>query len=264
MASRKLTAKAPAFQFYPTDFLSDPKVMVMTAEEVGAYWLLICACWLDGELPNDARYLAKLAKLSDEQFARVWPAVERCFRATDTGYTHGRLERERAKQREYRKAKSVSGLRGAKSRWQKDGTAMRSPSTKNGTPIVLPMAKDGSSSLSSSSSSTSVIKNIPPKEPADPRVKTFIEWFQSEYQSRRNGAEYLVPWPRDTALVKKMLKVVDLGQLQDCARILLSEKTDDKFIQDSDRSIGVLSIKFNWLNDKRAAWVARHRGTGAA
>lgn len=94
---------------------------------------------------------------------------------------------------------------------------------------------------------------------ADQRVPDFIKWFFDAYQELRS-ATYVVNGGRDGALVKRLLKVVTFEQLVDCALILLDERTDDRFIQESDRGIGILSLKINWLNARRAAYLARKNG----
>jgi len=60
---------SPAFQYYPKDFLSSRKVTVMSAEQVGAYWLICSHAWLStppGTLPDDDQLLARLARLTNE------------------------------------------------------------------------------------------------------------------------------------------------------------------------------------------------------
>jgi len=52
----------PAFLLYAQDFIADPKVAVMTTEEVGAYFLLLCFNWVDGHLPDDDKKLATLSR----------------------------------------------------------------------------------------------------------------------------------------------------------------------------------------------------------
>lgn len=44
--------KSPAFQFYPSEFLTDENIINMTFEEKGIYISLICHCWINGSLPN--------------------------------------------------------------------------------------------------------------------------------------------------------------------------------------------------------------------
>ena len=100
---------------------------------------------------------------------------------------------------------------------------------------------------------------MPAKDPPDPHVKEFLGWFQAEYPRHRHGASYLVRWAKDAPLVKSMLKTVPLERLQRLAQVLLTDKTDDPFIVATDRGIGILSARFNWLNDRLATWEA-HRG----
>lgn len=97
-------------------------------------------------------------------------------------------------------------------------------------------------------------------KPPDPRVKEFLTWFGSEYATRRHGAAYLVRWEKDGSLVKAMLGATDLDRLKNLARIMLADTCSDPFVQESDRGIGILSAKFNWLSDRLAAWEAT-RGT---
>lgn len=106
-------------------------------------------------------------------------------------------------------------------------------------------------------------KDSPPKGPADPRVREFLVWFTEEYKTRRFGAEYLVSWPKHTAIVRRLLKGSSLERMQNCARILLSEKTEDDYIVNSDRGIEVFSGKYNWLSERLARFEAS-RKVGAA
>lgn len=104
--------KAPAFQIYAADFLADKNVMVMSAEEVGAYWLLILVCWREGILPNDVEELAALARTPMKRFEASWKKrIARCFVRTESGgWTHQRLEKERVKQAENREKKQKAAL----------------------------------------------------------------------------------------------------------------------------------------------------------
>lgn len=104
---------------------------------------------------------------------------------------------------------------------------------------------------------------VPPKKPADPRVKEFLDWFQAEYKRRRHGADYLVTWNRDAALVKQMLGATDLARLKRLSQVLLSDKCDDEFIVQTDRGVPILKAKFNWLSERLAAWEAA-RGVARA
>jgi uncharacterized protein YdaU (DUF1376 family) len=55
------------YKHVPRDFMSSPDVTMMTAEEIGTYFLLLQSAWLGGAdctLPNDPERLAKLARVS--------------------------------------------------------------------------------------------------------------------------------------------------------------------------------------------------------
>jgi uncharacterized protein YdaU (DUF1376 family) len=104
--------KSPSFQFYPGDFLSDLNVRVMSLEELGAYTLLICTCWIEGSLPNDLSKLASIARMSPRRFERSWNAhLQQCFffDPKKNVFRHKRLEKELKKQRAFRKQKSEAG-----------------------------------------------------------------------------------------------------------------------------------------------------------
>ena len=60
-----MTEKAPAFQWYPKDYLSDLNVVVMTLEEEGAYRRLMDYCWLHGSIPDDMAALGAMCKNTD-------------------------------------------------------------------------------------------------------------------------------------------------------------------------------------------------------
>jgi len=89
-------------------------------------------------------------------------------------------------------------------------------------------------------------------------AKSFLGWFHQQYKTDRNGADYLIHKKKDEPIVRYLLKHFPADRLQKLAKIMLSEKTDDSFIVESDRSISVLKIKANWLNDRLAAWERRN------
>jgi uncharacterized protein YdaU (DUF1376 family) len=114
-------SKSPAFQYYPLDFLGDRNTLVMSAEEIGAYWLLISSCWIEGDLPNDIEDLAGIARMPVDRFQKSWEKrISRCFVQLANGqWVHPRLEEERAKQEEWAQRNSENGKKGAEKRWNK-------------------------------------------------------------------------------------------------------------------------------------------------
>lgn len=109
------STKAPAFQFYPKDFLFDEEQSLMSLAEAGAYIRLMSRCWLYGSLPNDVGELAVLCGATKNQMSKFWPAIAKCFKQRGDGrWVHPRLEKERAKQQEYRKQMASNGAKGGR------------------------------------------------------------------------------------------------------------------------------------------------------
>ena len=241
--------QAPAFQFYPKDFLTSERVRLMSYTERGIYITMLCHCWLEGSLPSDHKVLSKLVQLPIARFTRLFTnSIGACFRLNeaDGRLYNPRLDVERSKQESYRRRQSDKGRASAEARFNRGSTVVQPA-------LVQP---DGNSSISNLH--TPVKKGAthlePPKKPADPRVGEFLKWFPEEFRKRRNGAEYLVKHGKHGALVKQMLGATDLERLKKYAAIML--KTNDDFIAETDRGIEILSARFSWLSDKLAAWEA--------
>lgn len=78
---------------YVGDYLSD--TAHLTAEEHGAYLLLIMAYWQSGRaLPNDPKRLALIARLPNERWTDVERTLQQFFNVTPTEWQHERIEAE--------------------------------------------------------------------------------------------------------------------------------------------------------------------------
>ena len=153
--------KRPSFQWYPKDYLTDLSIEVMTLEEEGAYRRLMDYEWLHTGLPNDMAQLAKLCRITEARFKKLWPALEPCFKPNRKGtrLIHPRLAAERRKQDLHHKQKSNAGKKGAAAR-HGDTSGTAKTKDKAGTATVLPVAESSSRALSSSSASA--VKEKPP------------------------------------------------------------------------------------------------------
>ena len=196
--------KAPAFQFYASDFRADAKVSAMTFEEVGVYILLLTFCWTEGAIPSDPKALARLLKTDVRTIERVWPALAPCFTNQGENYIQERMERERAKLAAYRQRAATKGTKGATARWQKHGagnaTEMPVPSDTDATGIAQAKPSDGSSSSSSSSDNPqppvgAVVPDMPDSLLVDAalaaKAARLFEGWPEVYAKARSGA-----WPR--------------------------------------------------------------------
>jgi uncharacterized protein YdaU (DUF1376 family) len=195
-----IPGKSPAFQFYPNDFLADANVIVMTLQERGAYITLVCLCWQQGGLPSEVEKLARLCGSPVSTFQRLWPAIAPCFRTVANGQRllHPRLERERQKQRAYRKQQSDKGKLGGRPKKPELSTdkamALQNESR------ARPDDKAEKSSSSSSSSSNFVLHSSERKSAAAPDARSkhpvytsdrfaVFEW-QFEELSKMLGAHF--------------------------------------------------------------------------
>lgn len=82
----------PWMPFYVGDFVSD--TTHLSAEEVGAYVLLICHYWTNGGLPTDAERLARIARMDPQKWECKSSVLSAFFRPD---WTHKRIDAERAK-----------------------------------------------------------------------------------------------------------------------------------------------------------------------
>ncbi len=177
--------KAPAFQFYPSDFLSDLKVQLMTTTQVGAYLLLLCHDWSSDGLPDDAEDLALLARMEVETFRTDWKRrLEKCFEPhpSKAGHiTNPRLQKERQKQAAFRTKQSAAGSKGGRPRLtgsaekprKSDGFLMDKPEK------ALPLLS--SSSASATTSPTGIQAE-----------RDWMARYCEEYRLQR-GADCVVP-----------------------------------------------------------------------
>lgn len=152
-------SKPPAFQFYPGDWLSSPRVMLMTPEQEGAYVRLLCYDWSSDGIPDDDATLSVLSRLGEGWFKGGSTVVKGCFipHPEKPGFlTNNRLKEERKKQKEWAKKSSDGGIKSAQSRRNKKlkgGSICLEPNLNR---PVEPNANSSSSSSSSKFSRPSV------------------------------------------------------------------------------------------------------------
>ena len=152
-------AKAPAFQFYPQDYLSSARVAEMTLEEEGVYIRLLCYCWSAGSIPADPERCARLAGKGCS--VAVATTVQRAFNEDPTDSTrlvHDRLEFEREKQQARREQASEAGKKSAAARAKraKKGSKKTSGAVSLNDRSTTVQRKPNPSSSSSSSSSVTI------------------------------------------------------------------------------------------------------------
>lgn len=211
----------------------------------GIYREMLSQAWLRGaKLPRNPEAIRRAIGCTTREWSKGWPFVEPFWVVDGDWLVNVTQQVVYLQAAGLAQRASARGLRGAQARAQVDAQVVLKHQLEHKPPSPSP--------------SPSVKKHAthvaPAKKPPDPRVREFLTWFQSEYRTRRHGADYLVKWDKHGTLVKQMLGATDLDRLKKYAQILLSEKTDDEFIVSTDRGIEILSSKFSWLSDRLAAW----------
>ena len=69
--------KAPSFQFYPNDFLSD--TMDLDVSEIGSYVRLLCWQWKNGSIPASVTDIARIVGVPPKQMTVIWKRVARFY-----------------------------------------------------------------------------------------------------------------------------------------------------------------------------------------
>lgn len=101
-----IMAALPYMQLYIADYLAD--TMHLSAEEHGAYLLLMFNYWQTGK-PIPKNRLAKIARLTNEQWADVEPSLQEFFCDNGEEWVHLRIEEDLASVREKLTKKSAAG-----------------------------------------------------------------------------------------------------------------------------------------------------------
>ncbi|HUX09548.1 MAG TPA: DUF1376 domain-containing protein [Terriglobia bacterium] len=113
--------KSPAFQFYPADWLSSPKIAQMTPEQEGAYIRLLCYAWADPDcsIPDDDEVLARLSRMGEGWLNGGSCLVRACFSKNGNRLSNDRLKLERKKQDEWHEKSRAAGVLSGKARREK-------------------------------------------------------------------------------------------------------------------------------------------------
>ena len=114
--------QSPAFQFYASDWISDPNRMKLSLEEQGAYILLYCHCWSSFRIPKDMEVLSRMSNCRVDKLEKIWKKISHLFEEKKDKEGNIFLvciqaEEERKEQEKNRKKRSIAGKLGAKKRW---------------------------------------------------------------------------------------------------------------------------------------------------
>lgn len=176
--------KAPAFQFYPKDWL-DFRVQRMSLGAQGAYMKILCFMWADSKdqcsILDDNTLLARALGTTVEQWLEFRGEILRdgdpIFEAKDGKLYSARLAHEASGQRKYRKLQSEKGKKSVEQRLNRGSTAVQ--------PEYQP---EGNSSSSSSSSSS---LSLHPKKDSEKEETTLSRSSRDFMQEAREVLQFL-------------------------------------------------------------------------
>jgi uncharacterized protein YdaU (DUF1376 family) len=110
--------KSPAFPLYASDFYMD--TLTWETDDIGVYFCLLMAEWVNGPLEQDTKKLAKIAKKSHKKFLKNWSKISQKFvdfgAGNKTFFINLRLEEEREKQRNFIEKQKLRGIKSGEAR----------------------------------------------------------------------------------------------------------------------------------------------------
>lgn len=107
--------KRPWMPLYPADYLADTGHL--SVAEHGAYMLLIMHYWVNEGLPTDDRLLARIARMTPQQWKAARPAISEFF---DDGWKHKRIEFELTEAARISAAGRAGGIASGEARRQRN------------------------------------------------------------------------------------------------------------------------------------------------
>jgi uncharacterized protein YdaU (DUF1376 family) len=127
-------AEFPAMPLWTDAYLADTSHLTTT--EHGAYLLLLMVAWRthDKRLPDDDKKLAKYARVTPGQWARLRPVLQEFFKVKDGHWTQGRLTDEAEAVRQHRERQSKAGKASALKRKGRHSTAVQPEGNQKATP----------------------------------------------------------------------------------------------------------------------------------
>lgn len=277
--------KMPAYQWYPKDHRTDEKVELMDLEQEGALRRLLDHQWLQGSIPADADDLAGLLRVDEERFARIWKRVGPCFEPVEgdpSRLVNRRLERERQQRAKYSEARAEAGRKGALGKWQKDGSAIDLPLTKerqshssaNGKAIAQPKQNDGSAipePMAKNGTPDSILQNTEaiasdaeaspgPASPADRKPNEAWEEVSEVLGKVCDALGWEAPLPKD---IRRRLR--DGDALRELVQLYGRESTAEMFVWAHRNWRGQVSWEavFDKRNQVRQAMEAGEATAGA-
>lgn len=139
-------SKNPYMKLFVADYIRDTQHL--TAEQHGAYLLLLMAMWTKGgTLPYDPSQLARICRVAPQRWSKVSPPVLAFFRKDDDQLTHARIQKDLEHAAEVSFSKSQNGKRGGRPKPLKTQEADKANDKRPVASLVAYESKQSSSPL---------------------------------------------------------------------------------------------------------------------
>lgn len=176
-------AQFPAFPLWTDAYLADTGHL--TTIEHGAYMLLLMTMWrAGGSLPNDDKQLARYARMTGPQWARIKPTMMPFFQISSDRITQGRLTDELGIVRQKSERQSNS----ARAKWRKENNKRHASAYAENANRDMPNACQTDAPISTPTKeedkSSSVLSETGSDEAAKPKKReTYPEAFEEFWSS---------------------------------------------------------------------------------
>jgi hypothetical protein len=251
--------RQPWFKFFPTDWQGDTALRACSLTARGLWAELICIMHkaepyghllINGVAPTNAELMRIVAPHSKRAFTKALAELRTrgVVAVTDNGVLYARdMVRQHHIATERAKAGSVGGHQRQRLLKQNPKQVPKQTTQQGITDFAVPHIPEARKKNPSSTDGA--------KPPPDPRVKAYVTWFTETYPTYRHGAIYHPVWAKDSALVKDLLASFPPERLQLLAKLLW--KTEDDWISETDRGIGILHNRISWLDNRLAEHATR-------
>jgi uncharacterized protein YdaU (DUF1376 family) len=146
---------------YWGDYFKD--TLHLSAEEHGAYFLLMGHYWCNGKIPRDINILKNITRLSEKKLSNVLAF----FEIDGAYYSHRRIDEELRKAAENKQKKSEAGKKGMQQRYNRATNSVITEPQQKPNPSPSPSPID---------TSVSIKEKINKKE--NPYTKEFLEFWK--------------------------------------------------------------------------------------
>jgi uncharacterized protein YdaU (DUF1376 family) len=122
---------------YIGDYLKD--TMHLSAEEHGAYILLIMHYWVNGPIKNDEQYMLTVARIKPSRVSRkTLSTVSKFFELKNGYYHHSRIDKEHKEAAENSLSRAEAARNAANARWGKNDADSNANAMRGACPSPSP------------------------------------------------------------------------------------------------------------------------------